>query len=51
MIPGNFDIVIPNIVLKDAYVELRDFVVRELEKQRNQGIDVSIRRVSIEKAA
>lgn len=45
---GNFHIVISNIVLKKAYGQLREFVLRELETQRNQGIDVSIRLVSCE---
>lgn len=43
--PGNFDVVIPNRVLKQAYAELRDFVVKELQAQRDQGVNVSMRQV------
>lgn len=42
--PGNFNIVIPNRVLTEAYAELRDYVVQQLEAQREQGINVSLRR-------
>jgi len=31
--PGNFDIVIHNLHLKKAYLELRDFILKELEAQ------------------
>lgn len=34
--PGNFDIVVHNKHLKQAYTDLRDFIVRELETQQNQ---------------
>ncbi|XP_055625296.1 uncharacterized protein LOC129767984 isoform X2 [Toxorhynchites rutilus septentrionalis] len=43
--PGNFDFVVHNINLKEAYAELRDFIVRELETQQNQGINVCLNRV------
>lgn len=45
--PGNFDIVVHNYNLKKAYAALRDFIVRELETQQNQGINVSLTRVTM----
>ncbi|XP_021708767.1 guanylate kinase isoform X3 [Aedes aegypti] len=45
--PGNFDIVVHNNNLKQAYADLRDFIVRELETQQNQGINVSLIRVAM----
>lgn len=45
--PGNFDIVVHNSNLKQAYAALRDFIVRELETQQNQGINVSLTRVAM----
>ncbi|XP_055692225.1 guanylate kinase isoform X2 [Lutzomyia longipalpis] len=35
-IPGNFHIIIHNLQVKKAYEELRDFVVKELETQREE---------------
>ncbi|XP_055528140.1 uncharacterized protein LOC129720657 isoform X2 [Wyeomyia smithii] len=46
-IPGNFHIVVHNNNLKQAYTELRDFIVRELETQQNQGINVCLTRVPL----
>ncbi|XP_063710016.1 guanylate kinase isoform X2 [Culicoides brevitarsis] len=34
--PGNFDVIIHNVTLKKAYQELRDFIVKELETQRDE---------------
>lgn len=45
--PGNFDIVIPNIQLKKAYVELRDFILKELEEQFKEGINVNVSRAQL----
>uniref|UniRef100_U5ETQ0 Guanylate kinase n=1 Tax=Corethrella appendiculata TaxID=1370023 RepID=U5ETQ0_9DIPT len=45
--PGNFHIVIHNQNLKQAYTDLRDFILRELEVQRDQGINVCLTRVEI----
>lgn len=45
--PGNFDIVVHNKHLKQAYTDLRDYIVRELETQQNQGINVSLTRVTL----
>lgn len=42
---GNFDVIIANRVLPEAYAQLRDFVVKSLEAQRAQGVEVSLRRV------
>ncbi|XP_059608588.1 guanylate kinase isoform X4 [Phlebotomus argentipes] len=36
-VPGNFHVVIHNRHLKQAYQELRDFVVKELETQREEA--------------
>ena len=44
---GNFDVVIHNNNLKQAYADLRDFIVRELETQQGQGINVSLTRVPL----
>lgn len=46
-VPGNFDIVITNYDLKLAYQELREFVLKELETQRDEGINVILHRVQL----
>ena len=46
--PGNFHIVIHNHNLKKAYNELRDFIVKELETQRNEGINVMLKRCVVD---
>lgn len=46
-VPGNFHIVIPNHLLKIAYHTLRDFVLKELETQRDEGINVILHRVQL----
>lgn len=46
-VPGNFHIVIPNYHLKKAYHALRDFVLKELETQRDEGINVILHRVQL----
>lgn len=43
--PGNFDVVIHNLHLKQAYTELRDFIMKELETQFKEGINVTLDRV------
>lgn len=43
--PGNFDVVIHNLHLKKAYIELRDFILKELETQFKEGINVTLSRV------
>lgn len=43
--PGNFHKVVPNYNLKKAYKELRDFVLEELEQQRDAGINVNVNRI------
>lgn len=45
--PGNFDAVIHNHQLKKAYIELRDFILKELEAQFKEGINVSVNRVEL----
>lgn len=45
---GNFHIVIENASIKQAYDELRDFILAELESQQSDGINVNLTRVSIE---
>lgn len=44
---GNFDIVIHNQIFKKAYHELRDFILKELEAQYNEGINVCLDRVPL----
>ncbi|XP_053671960.1 uncharacterized protein LOC128722148 isoform X1 [Anopheles nili] len=36
--PGNFDVIVQNNNLKQAYEELRNFIVRELETQQGQDV-------------
>ncbi len=45
--PGNFHIVIHNYDLTKAYQGLRDFVLKELETQRDEGINVTMHRVQL----
>lgn len=45
--PGNFDTVIHNRHFKQAYNELRDFVLKELETQFKEGINVCLYRVEL----
>lgn len=42
---GNFHKVVPNYNLKKAYKDLRDFVLEELEQQRDAGINVNVNRI------
>lgn len=48
--PGNFDVVVHNLVLKKAYVELRDFILKELETQLQEGINVTTSRVELQES-
>lgn len=48
--PGNFDVVIHNLQLKKAYLELRDFILKELETQFKEGINVNIDRVPLQES-
>lgn len=45
--PGNFHVVIHNYSIREAYDELRDFIVKELQLQQDQGINVQITRVAL----
>lgn len=45
--PGNFDVVIHNHNLKQAYRELRDFILKELETQFKEGRNVCVDRVDL----
>jgi guanylate kinase len=45
--PGNFDIIIQNHNLKQAYHELRDFVLAHLLDQKERGLNVCIDRVPL----
>lgn len=45
--PGNFDINIQNCSFKKAYNKLRDFILKELESQYNEGINVCLERVQL----
>lgn len=44
---GNFDIVVHNLHLKKAYKELRDFILKELEAQFKEGINVQLDQVDM----
>lgn len=46
-VPGNFDVVIHNVHLKKAYTELRDFILKELETQFKEGINVQLDQVDM----
>jgi len=48
--PGNFDAVIHNLHLKKAYIELRDFILKELETQFKEGINVNLNRVELQES-
>lgn len=43
--PGNFHRIIENRDLCQAYKELSDFIVNELEKQQQEGVAVNLTRV------
>lgn len=45
-IKGNFHVVILNKDVDQAYKELRDFIVKELEKQQADGVFVSLKPAS-----
>lgn len=45
--PGNFDIIIQNHNLKQAYHELRDFVYAHLINQKEQGLNVCVESVPL----
>ncbi|KAG5679403.1 hypothetical protein PVAND_008971 [Polypedilum vanderplanki] len=46
--PGNFDIIIKNHNLKQAYHELRDFVYAHLINQKEQGLNVCVESMSLD---
>lgn len=43
-VPGNFDVIIRNHELKQAYNDFRAFILKQLEKQIEEGVSVSIDR-------
>lgn len=45
--PGNFDITIQNHNFKDAYTQLREFILKQLELQLNEGINVTLHQVDM----
>lgn len=45
--PGNFDVVVHNLIFKKAYKELRDFILKELEAQFKEGKNITISRVEL----
>lgn len=45
--PGNFDVVVHNHNFKQAYHELRDFVLAQLEMQLQEGLNVSTFRIPL----
>lgn len=40
---GNFHVIVLNKDVEQAYKELRDFIVQELEKQRAEGVFVCLK--------
>lgn len=47
-IPGNFHIIVHNYHIKKAYNVLRDFIVKELEAQKDEGVNVTLIRAITE---
>ena len=45
--PGNFDINIENHSFKEAYTQLREFVLKQLKLQLNEGINVTLHQVDM----
>lgn len=48
--PGNFDVIIQNHNLKQAYHELRDFILAQLLNQKEHGLNVCIERVPLDES-
>lgn len=44
LLPGNFDIIVQNHDLKQAYTELRDFILLQLNNQLAKGVNVCVER-------
>lgn len=44
---GNFHTVIHNHDVKTAYEELREYILKELEAQSGQGINITLKRVEL----
>lgn len=42
--PGNFDVVVHNADVTKAYKELRGYVISEIERQRDAGVDCTLTR-------
>lgn len=47
-VPNNFHRIIENHDLDRAYKELSEYIVSELEAQRNEGVTVNLTRIPIE---
>lgn len=45
--PGNFDVIVHNHNFKEAYHELRDFVLSQLDSQLQEGLNVSTYRMPL----
>lgn len=43
--PGNFHAIVHNNDVKNAYEKMRDFIIKELESQNNEGINVVLTRI------
>lgn len=43
---GNFHVIVLNEDVEKAYKDLRDFILQELEKQRAEGVYVSLKRAT-----
>lgn len=42
--PGNFDMIVHNANVLQAYTELRNYVIGEIERQRDAGVDCTLTR-------
>ncbi|XP_055847628.1 guanylate kinase isoform X2 [Episyrphus balteatus] len=40
--PGNFDIIILNDIIDEAYAKFKDFIISEIKKQQEQGVQISL---------
>ncbi|XP_055912458.1 guanylate kinase [Eupeodes corollae] len=40
--PGNFDIIILNDIIDEAYAKFKDFVISEIKKQQEQGVQINL---------
>lgn len=46
--PGNFNVIVENHDVHQAYKDLKDFILKELEHQKKEGVVVDLTRVNID---